>query len=253
MVTIKVAETEQGARWLTEGFEYFRRDPGIWVVMAVIFLLFFIVLSLVKGLGGLVMTLLTPVLVGGVILGCRDLDQGKRLTVSHLFAGFSKNTGQLILLGLFHYIGMVIIMIISLLIVTPFMGGMPFFMQFIHTMEGGNMDVAASMYLGMLLVVLVGMLFYVPVIMALWFAPVLVVLDDESAVNALINSFKGCLQNIVPFLIYGLLGTALAIVASIPFFLGWLVLTPMILASIYLGYKDIFVTSPVDTLAHDAT
>jgi uncharacterized membrane protein len=131
-------------------------------------------------------------------------------------------------------------MVISMLIVMPFMGGMAFMMHFMHAMESGNMDVAASMYLGALLVLLVGMLFYVPVVMALWFAPVLVVLDDESAIDALVNSFKGCLENIVPFLIYGLLGLVLSIVASIPFFLGWLVLAPMILASIYLGYKDIF-------------
>ena len=42
-------------------------------------------------------------------------------------------------------------------------------------------------------------------------------------------SFIGCLRNIVPFLIYGVVGIALAIVATIPLLLGWLVLGPVTL------------------------
>jgi uncharacterized membrane protein len=40
--------------------------------------------------------------------------------------------------------------------------------------------------------------------------------------------------------VYGLLGLVYAIVASIPFLLGWLVLAPVFAASVYVSYKDIF-------------
>ena len=53
-------------------------------------------------------------------------------------------------------------------------------------------------------------------------------------------SFRGCLRNVVPFLLYGLIGFGLAIVASIPFGLGWLVLGPVTMATIYTSYCDIF-------------
>ena len=240
MVTIKVADTERGIAWLTEGFNIFKRGAGAWIGITIIFLIFYIILSMIPVIGGLLLTLLTPVLLGGMILGCRDLDQGGALAINYLFAGFSKNTGQLILLGLFNYIGMILIMLISMIIVMPFLGGMEFMMQFMHAMGSGDLTMAPGMFLGMLLTMLVGMLFYLPLIMGLWFAPVLIVLDDESAIDALVNSFKGNLKNILPFLLYGLLGLVLAIVASIPFMLGWLVLFPTIVASIYLGYKDIF-------------
>jgi uncharacterized membrane protein len=53
-------------------------------------------------------------------------------------------------------------------------------------------------------------------------------------------SFVACLRNIVPFLVYGVILFVLAIVASIPFGLGWLVLGPVMAASLYAGYRDIF-------------
>jgi len=41
-------------------------------------------------------------------------------------------------------------------------------------------------------------------------------------------------------LVYSVLGLAFAIVASIPFGLGWLVLAPVFAGSFYASYKDIF-------------
>jgi uncharacterized membrane protein len=53
-------------------------------------------------------------------------------------------------------------------------------------------------------------------------------------------SFTGCLRNVVPFLVYGIVGFVLAIVATIPLGLGWLVLGPVFAASVYTGYRDIY-------------
>ena len=59
------------------------------------------------------------------------------------------------------------------------------------------------------------------------------------------ESFAGCVQNMVPFLIYGLIGIGLAIVATIPLGLGWFVVAPMTIASIYTAYCDIFEAAKV--------
>jgi hypothetical protein len=42
------------------------------------------------------------------------------------------------------------------------------------------------------------------------------------------------------FLVYGVLCLVLALLASIPFGLGWLVFVPVLVASAYAGYNDIF-------------
>jgi uncharacterized membrane protein len=82
-----------------------------------------------------------------------------------------------------------------------------------------------------------------PVVMAIWFAPPLVVFHDKSAVEAMQESFTGCLRNIVPFLLYGLVMLVLGVLAAIPFGLGWLVLGPVLAASLYTSYKDIYLTA----------
>jgi uncharacterized membrane protein len=54
------------------------------------------------------------------------------------------------------------------------------------------------------------------------------------------TSFYACLKNIVPFLIYGVIAVVLCLIAAIPFGLGFLVVGPVLFASIYTGYRDIF-------------
>jgi len=44
----------------------------------------------------------------------------------------------------------------------------------------------------------------------------------------------------VPFLVYGVLYLVAAIVASIPFGLGWILLVPVLMLTMYVSYKDIF-------------
>jgi len=82
----------------------------------------------------------------------------------------------------------------------------------------------------------------IPIVMAVWFAAPLVMFHERGALDAMKESFAGCLKNIVPFLVYGVIFLLLAIVASIPLALGWLVLGPVAAASIYTAYRDIYFT-----------
>ena len=59
-------------------------------------------------------------------------------------------------------------------------------------------------------------------------------------VDAMKASFFGCLANIVPFLLYGLVMFVAAVLAMIPFGLGMLVWVPVAIASNYVGYRQIF-------------
>jgi uncharacterized membrane protein len=76
--------------------------------------------------------------------------------------------------------------------------------------------------------------------MMIWFAPALVAFHNVPAVDSMKQSFQACMKNIVPFLVYGIIALCLAIVATIPLGLGWLVLGPTLIGSIYYSYRDIF-------------
>jgi uncharacterized membrane protein len=76
--------------------------------------------------------------------------------------------------------------------------------------------------------------------MAVFFAPALIVLHNFKLGEALKASFHACWRNMLPFLVWGVVALVLAIVASVPLFLGWLLLGPVMLVSMYVAYRDIF-------------
>lgn len=214
-----------GVAWLSQGWELFRRAPGVWIIMSVVYMVLLIVLGLIP-LVNILINLLVPIFAGGIMLGCKALDDGEELTVGHLFAGFSGYAGKLALIGLIYLAGMVAIGILMALMI----GGMGF-----AAFANGALS-ATAMILPMLLV---GLLL-IPLAMAVWYAPALVVFHDQAPFDAMKASFFVSIKNFLPFLVYGLVVIVLAILASLPIFLGWLVLIPVLQASIYASYKDMF-------------
>jgi uncharacterized membrane protein len=53
-------------------------------------------------------------------------------------------------------------------------------------------------------------------------------------------SLRAFLRNMIPLTAYGLLLLPFAILASLPMMLGWLVLLPVIITSLYAIYRDLF-------------
>src|SRR3989338_8716900 len=56
-------------------------------------------------------------------------------------------------------------------------------------------------------------------------------------------SLRAFIDNIGPMLVYSVTFMLLAILASIPMMLGWLVLMPLVFTSLYACYCDIFPTA----------
>lgn len=243
---IKSTEASRGAAWLIEGFEYFRRNALAWIGIVLII----IVISIASGvipLAALVLQFLTPVFMGGLIMGCREISQGGGLKVNHLFAGFSEYAGKLVLLGVLYTIGVIMITMLIVITVFFFLGGVEYF----QTVMSGETNLVQQHMTNLLLVLLVALLIYVPLLMGFWFAPALVVLEDMAPLQAIRDSFIGCLKNVVPFLLYGIVGLVFSILASIPLGLGWFILMPMIIASIYIAYCDIFVIETPVTVTQE--
>ena len=86
----------------------------------------------------------------------------------------------------------------------------------------------------------VGLLLGALVAMAFWFAPALVVFRNLAPVDAAKASFAANLKNLFAFLVFGVIYLVAAIVASIPFGLGWIVLIPVSLLAVYVSSKDVF-------------
>lgn len=221
----------RGFSWFGEGFELFREAPGLWLAAIVVWILINFALGFIPFAGNL----LNPVLVGGLMFGCHAQATGRGFALEHLFEGFRKNFGPLILIGVLSLIGgLVIVAIGALILFATGLGEL-----FLNPQSAGSADPIALVFGGMF-AALVVLALSVPFAMALWFAPTLAILHDVPAVRALTLSFRGCLRNLIPFLAYGIAGLGLSILATIPFALGWLVLLPVLFASTYAAYRDIF-------------
>ena len=231
----RVAPIERGAAWLLEGFGYFQKDALTWIGVIVLLFAICVALAFVPFIGSLATNLLMPVFMAGLILGCHAQAQGEQFTVNHLFAGFSKNTEQLIILGVINLLAIIVIIFIVAIIIIVIAVGT----GSLADIQSGNPEVIMNNIMLILLAVLIVLALYIPVLMAYWFAPALVVLNDIAPMEALKLSFKACLVNILPFTLYGIVGLVLLIIAAIPMALGFLVLGPMITASIYISYREI--------------
>lgn len=222
----------QGWAWIADGFGLFKKAPGIWIALVIVLLVILVVLAFIPLLGAVATFLLLPAFTGGLMSGCRTLQGGGELELRHLFAGFDKaHAGNLILLGALAIGGWVIVMLPVIAIVGA---------GTLFALISGDAAGAAAMGGSFVLAWLIATALSIPIYMALWFAPALVVLRGMTAVAAIKESFLGCLKNILPFLVYGIVLVVLGIVAAIPLGLGWLVLGPVVIASVYVGYRDIF-------------
>jgi hypothetical protein len=249
-MNIEKVPASHGLKWLMQGFVLLRRSFFIWVLFVLILWGMVFVASRVP-FAGLVLALFTPVILGGLMIGCRAVEKGEELEIAHFFAGFRNNTLNLVTLGGFYLIGNVVIAGLMYAI-----GGNA--IQQIAAGQAQNVDPAVLMQaIGPALVALLtGMALSVPLSMAIWFAPMLVVFENEKPAAALRASFLACLRNMLPFLIYGLIILVPMILLMAPFDLsnmernpGLWIVALLVLPSIYTSYRDIFRPVPAETVA----
>ncbi len=225
-----------GAVWILNGWGFFKASALAWIGAIVIYVVIAMVASLIPLLGQLAMQILGPVFMAGFMLGCREQEQGNEFTIGHMFAGFQNRFGSLVVLALLYLVAVIVAVVVGMVVMGILMGGMaavsdPETMAQIGPVTG-------------LLMVLVMLALVIPVAATIWFSPALVMLHDMAPVEAMKMSVAGVLKNILPFLVYGVLGMVLGFIAIIPLGLGLLVLLPMLMASIYIGYRDVFTDGP---------
>jgi len=221
--------------WIVSGFDLFKANPAMWIILFVIYLAIIVPISLIPVVGSVLSTLLAPVFAAGMMWGCQALTQHQDLEINHLFAGFKQNTAQLIAVGGIYMAGLLMIAVMVVLALDR---------ETIDILMKGQ-TVSPDQASAMMLPILVAMLFLLPLLMAYWFAPVLVGLNNLTAIAAMKSSFVACLRNMLPFFLYGLIFMLLLMVAIIPFGLGLLVVVPVMMTSLYTSYVDVFsITQP---------
>ncbi|HJQ62753.1 MAG TPA: BPSS1780 family membrane protein [Burkholderiales bacterium] len=232
----RVVEAGKGWQWIVDGFGLFRKYPLMWISLTVVLVLMWMVSFLIPLVGPLLFNLLSPVLFAGLMIGCKAVEGGEELELSHLFAGFKKNPTALVTIGGVYLVGTIVVVGVIFLAAG---GSMPTAVLD----KSGDMQAVAAAMRSMAFALLVGLTLYLPLLMLIWFAPLLVVFHDLNPVEAMKMSFFACLSNWLAFLVYGVIILVLWFIASIPIFLGLVILLPVLICSFYASYKDIFLAA----------
>lgn len=226
---------DRGVAWWTDAWAMFMKNAAIWVVLGLVLFIIVLVLAFIPLLGQLASALLLPVFAGSWMMAARKQAGGGTVEVGDLFSAFKGDRlTPLAVVGVIFLVAMVVI--VGLMGVLGFGGAMG---MMAGGMMGSGRGVMAGLGVG-LLGMLIGFVLCALVAMAFWYAPALVALRGVAPVEAVKLSFAASLKNIVPGVLWGVIYIVAAIVASIPFGLGWLVLLPLLMLTAYTSYKDVF-------------
>lgn len=229
---------KQGWEWIKQGYALFMKAPLLWIVFLFIFFIAAVALSNVPIVGEALVSLLMPVVLAGLMSGCRSLEQGEELELTHFFSGFKQHTSHLVTLGGITLVSQILIFGVMMVtggasVVGIMMSGRP------ETDPAVMMQAMAGAGFAMLL----GLVLFSLLMMAMQYAPMLVFFNSRTSMQAMKLSLGAFTHNIGAMLVYYTTFLFLAILASLPMFLGWLVLMPMVFTSLYSSYCAIFPAS----------
>ena len=218
--SVQRVSASHGLDWIVAGWSYVARMPRLAVALSALLLAPILLLTTLVSLrvGNVLFSILMVYFLAVVAACCRMLDQ--REALPRLRDQYPVLRSQ------------------PLAVVAVIAGGATLALDFL----GNNMALYAyaaswsGLGLYFLFVKLLSLLLW----MALWLAPALIMLDGAGPLQAMKLSLLSTVNNILPWLLLGLLAFVLCIVAVIPVGLGLLAALPTLACASYLASRDLF-------------
>lgn len=227
-------EVEAGAcfDWLQQGWAMFLVNPGVWIGSTVLLLVMLMAISIVPFFGQIAAHLLVPLFGAGMFQICRQLASGGEEQIADLFVGFRRSAGPLVMVGVFFAASVFGLAFLAFLLIS---GGV------LGGVITGRVAGFGITFGGIMLAALLVLVLSVPIIMATWFAPVLVLFHDMKPAAAMRASFDAGAKNWLAMVIFGTFLVVALFFAMLPLGLGLLLLLPVFSGAVYASYRDIFV------------
>jgi hypothetical protein len=243
----RIVAAGRGARWLGEGWLLFRAAPLGWLALVFAYWLIITLVSIVPYAGVVAAAVMVPGLSVGFMAAARAAERGARLEFGLLFDGFRQAPGPQLVLGVFYFLCLVAVFAVSSMADGGALADM------LLTSKRPPPELIQSGELGA--AALVATVLYVPVTIVFWFAPPLAAWHGSPPAKAMFFSVAAVLMNWRAFVTYGavmmlatfvLAGVALMSSAALKLppaalaFLVMILLLPMVFASFYVSYRDVF-------------
>jgi hypothetical protein len=239
----------RGALWLKQAYAMLSAHRVAWLVLLLLYYGVFGLVELIPQIGHHIAFVLKPVFEVGFLAAAWAQERGEAPRPRHLFQGFHSNLWVLLPLGLILVAGISLAVLATALVD----GG-----AFLDLLYGKTAPDDPNLATGRIqLAMLFGALCSLPVLLALWFAPALVVFQDCSTLQAVSVSFKAAVANWRPIALYGLLvffyggvvpGTVVTLIgALLPKYFALLIVMPYLFLFVatlhvadYVCYRDLF-------------
>lgn len=235
-----------GLLWVAAAWQLLRRYPRQLTSMTMLYFLIVLLVNLIPYIGPFLLPLALPTLTVILANACRTLDSNQELTQEQLSHGIKEQRIHLLRLGGLHLLGSVLLLLAS----QPLM-------QQLNPGQAQSAAGSSDTIFHLVLFLFVAS----PILMAFWFAPLLTAWHGLHALKALFFSFIASWRNMSAFLVYGLVvmgvgvflpGLLIVIGGLIfPQLVGMLavmaqmalvmLIGPVLVASIYISYRDVFV------------
>lgn len=174
----------------------FGRARVPWLVLIALYYVLMLTVNIVPLIGQLALPLLKPVFAVGLLAAAWTQERGGRPGLGHLFQGFRSNLRSLIPLGIVFVLGITAAVVATWVVDDGLL---------LDLLAGNVKPTEELLRSGKLQVsLLVAILAALPTILALWFAPALVVFQDAGPAAALGASLRAALANWRPLVLYGL-------------------------------------------------
>lgn len=238
----------RGLQWWSQAFAWMFGDLGrvaVWVGMGLCYALILGAMRLVPLAGGLASCLMYFLLTAGAMAAARTTAQGGAPAFGELFRGFGPQAGALVGAGLLILAGCLVVFALMLAVGA---GALLSSIASVSLTAPLDLDPAAlGIGLGTLLLLSACLLLLVPISMAAWLAPALIMLHGATSLQGLRASLAACRANLGALTVYGLVFLLLCVPATLLLGLGWLFLVPLMLLSTYAAFDDLC-NAPVEVL-----
>ena len=232
-IVTRVAPAGAGLAWWASGWRLFTRSIAMWFGIVLVYVALSVLMSKVPFIGGAAEWLLTPVFLGGIMLGFDALQRGQPVRFAHLFDGFKQqHFVSLLLVGVFNIVLTVAAILFGVVAIASgidLSGSLS-----IGSLAADPLQMLRAFGLVSFLAIALGLLVLAVIAMANWFAPSLIVLRNARPLEAMLTSFRACMRNWAPFLVYGVIGIGISVAASLAF----VVLTGLLGFSTVLALLD---------------
>ena len=243
----------RGAAWLKDAAAMLAAARVPWLMLLLFYYLIQLLVSVIPLAGPLAMMLLRPVFTVGFLAAAWTQERGGQPEIRHLFRGFGANLGALLPIGVMLIVGTTLAVLATALVD----GGV----LLDALTSNGKPDETLTANTRVEAAMLFAIVCALPTLLAMWFAPALVVFQSCGPWQAMATSLRAALANWRPVAVYGMLlffcgavlpGIAIALIALLvpPFAAPYviaLVVVPYVFLFVaaqtisdYVAYRDLF-------------